>query len=88
MADKTLHVDLVAQDQAVWSGEARMVIAKTVEGEIGLLPDHEPILAILGEGEVRITLADGEQLRASAEGGFLSMESNTVTVVARHAALI
>ncbi|MFM6963208.1 MAG: F0F1 ATP synthase subunit epsilon [Micrococcales bacterium] len=88
MADKTLRVELVAQDQAVWSGEARMVIAKTVEGEIGLLPDHEPILAILGEGEVRITLADGEQLRASAEGGFLSMESNTVTVVARHAALI
>jgi F-type H+-transporting ATPase subunit epsilon len=88
MADKTLHVDLVAQDRAVWSGQARMVIAKTVEGEIGLLPDHEPILAILGEGEVRITLADGEQLRASAEGGFLSMERNTVTVVARNAALI
>jgi F-type H+-transporting ATPase subunit epsilon len=65
-----------------------MVVAKTVEGEIGLLPDHEPMLAILGEGEVRITLEDGEQLRASAQGGFLSMENNTVTVVARQAALI
>lgn len=84
----TLHVELVAEDQAVWSGQARMVVAKTVEGEIGLLPGHEPILAILGEGEVRITLEDGEQLRASAQGGFLSMEKNTVTVVARQAALI
>ncbi|MEN9714435.1 MAG: hypothetical protein RLZZ164_1099 [Actinomycetota bacterium] len=85
---KTLRVELVAEDQAVWSGQARMVVAKTVEGEIGLLPDHEPMLAILGEGEVRITLEDGEQLRASAQGGFLSMENNTVTVVARQAALI
>jgi F-type H+-transporting ATPase subunit epsilon len=84
----TLHVELVAEDQAVWSGQARMVVAKTVEGEIGLLPGHEPILAILGEGEVRITLEDGEQLRASAQGGFLSMEKNTVTVVARQAALM
>ena len=85
---KTLRVELVAEDQAVWSGQARMVVAKTVEGEIGLLPDHEPMLAILGEGEVRITLEDGEQLRANAQGGFLSMENNTVTVVARQAALI
>ena len=85
---KTLRVELVAEDQAVWSGQARMVVAKTVEGEIGLLPDHEPMLAILGEGEVRITLEDGEQLRANAQGGFLSMENNTVTVVARQASLI
>ena len=84
----TLRVELVAADQAVWTGDAKMVVAKTVEGEIGLLPGHEPMLAILGAGEVRITLEDGNVIKASAEDGFLSVENNVVAVVARHAALI
>ena len=84
----SLRVEVVAADQAVWTGEAKMVVAKTVEGEIGLLPGHEPMLAILASGEVRITLDNGEQLKATAEDGFLSVENNVVTVVARHAALI
>jgi F-type H+-transporting ATPase subunit epsilon len=88
MAANTLRVELVAEDAAVWSGEAKMVIAKTVEGEIGLLPGHEPMLAILAGGEVRITLPTGELVKASAEDGFLSVEHNVVTVVARHAALV
>jgi F-type H+-transporting ATPase subunit epsilon len=83
-----LHVELVAADQAVWTGDAKMVVAKTVEGEIGLLPGHEPMLAILASGEVRITLEGGEIIKASAEDGFLSIEKDVVTVVARHAALI
>jgi F-type H+-transporting ATPase subunit epsilon len=74
MSDKTLHVELVAADQAVWAGAAKMVIAKTVEGEIGLLPGHEPMLAILAAGEVRITLPTGEKLVASAEDGFLAVK--------------
>ena len=88
MSAKTLHVDLVAADAAIWSGQAKLVVAKTVEGEIGLMPDHEPMLAILASGEVRITLEDGEVIKASAEQGFLSVENNTVTVVARNASLI
>jgi F-type H+-transporting ATPase subunit epsilon len=87
MSDKTLHIDLVAADRAVWSGDAKMVIAKTVEGEIGLLAGHEPMLAILSEGEVRITLPTGESIKASANGGFLSVENDVVTIVARHAEL-
>ncbi len=83
-----LHVELVAADQAVWTGDAKMVVAKTVEGEIGLLPGHEPMLAILASGEVRITLEGGEIIKASAEDGFLSIEKDVETVVARHAALI
>jgi F-type H+-transporting ATPase subunit epsilon len=46
------------------------------------------MLAILGSGEVRITLEDGEVIKASAEQGFLSVENNVVTVVARSASLI
>lgn len=88
MTVKTLRVELVAADQAIWSGDAKMVVAKTIEGEIGLLPGHEPMLAILAAGEVRITLAGGESIKASAEDGFLSVEHDVVTVVARHAKLI
>ena len=88
MSDKTLRVELVAADQAVWSGDAKMVIAKTVEGESGLLPGHEPMLAILAAGEVRITLPTGEKLVASAEDGFLSIEHDVLTIFARHAALV
>jgi len=88
MSDNTLRVELVAADKAVWAGEAKMVIAKTVEGEIGLLAGHEPMLAILSSGEVRITLADGDKLTANAEDGFLSVEHNVVTIVARHAELV
>ncbi|CAB4625908.1 MAG: F0F1 ATP synthase subunit epsilon [Actinobacteria bacterium] len=84
----TLRVELVAADQAVWTGEAKMVVAKTVEGEIGLLPGHEPMLAILGAGEVRITLEDGNVIKANAEDGFLSVENNVVAIVARNAALV
>lgn len=87
MSAKTMQVDLVAADAAVWSGQAKLVVAKTVEGEIGLMPGHEPMLAILATGEVRITLEDGDVIKARAEQGFLSVENNVVTVVARSASL-
>ena len=88
MSEKVLKVELVSADKAVWRGEAKMVVAKTVEGEIGLLPGHEPMLAILASGEVRITLPEGESVRVSAEDGFLSVEHDVVTVVARYAAVV
>jgi F-type H+-transporting ATPase subunit epsilon len=84
----TLRVELVAADKAVWTGQAKMVVAKTVEGEIGLLPGHEPMLAILGAGEVRITLEDGNVIKANADDGFLSVENNVVAIVARNATLV
>ena len=87
MSANTLRIELVAEDAAVWSGEAKMVVAKTVEGEIGLLPGHEPMLAVLAEGEVRISLVEGETIKANAAEGFLSVEHNVVTIVARHAEL-
>ncbi len=83
----TLNVSVVAADHAVWSGEANMVVARTVEGEIGVLAGHSPILAILASGEVRVTLPDGGSIKALAEDGFLSVENNVVTIVARKAEL-
>ena len=87
MYEKTLRVELVAADKAVWSGEAKLVVAKTVEGEIGLMPGHEPMLAILANGEVRVTKPEGEVLVVTADDGFLSVEHDVVTVVARNASL-
>jgi F-type H+-transporting ATPase subunit epsilon len=83
-----LNVSVVAADHEVWAGEASMVVAKTVEGEIGILPGHEPILAILASGEVRVTVNGSESIRAQADDGFLSVENNTVTIVARQAELV
>jgi F-type H+-transporting ATPase subunit epsilon len=87
LSEKTLRVELVAADKAVWSGEAKLVVAKTVEGEIGLMPGHEPMLAILANGEVRVTKPEGEVLVVSADDGFLSVEHDVVTVVARNASV-
>ncbi|MEY9950861.1 F0F1 ATP synthase subunit epsilon [Leifsonia sp. EB34] len=83
-----LNVSVVAADHEVWSGEANMVVARTVEGQIGILPGHEPLLAILAQGEVRVTLNGGESITAQADDGFLSVENNTVTIVARQAELV
>jgi len=62
-----------------------MVVAKTTEGEIGILAGHEPMLGVLSAGEVRITTKSGEKVTASAEDGFLSVDNNQVTIVAGQA---
>ena len=83
-----LKVSVVSADHEVWSGAAKQIIARTTEGEIGILPGHEPILAILAKGEVRVTAEDGTVITANAEDGFLSVEHDTVTIVARNAELV
>ena len=50
----TLQVELVAADRKVWEGEATQVSARSIDGDLGILPGHTPILAVLVEGDVRI----------------------------------
>ncbi|MGD9607151.1 MAG: F0F1 ATP synthase subunit epsilon [Leucobacter sp.] len=83
-----LNVSVVSADQEVWSGEASQVTAKTVEGEIGILGGHEPLLALLAQGEVRVLTGTGEKIRVDAEGGFLSVDHDNITIVASRAALV
>ncbi len=81
-----LTVSLVAADREVWSGNASMVVAKTTVGEIGLLPGHEPVLALLADdGQIRVTTSEAKLAFDAVGGGFLSMEHNIVTVVVRDA---
>ncbi|WP_210479041.1 F0F1 ATP synthase subunit epsilon [Naasia sp. SYSU D00948] len=83
-----LTVNVVSADQQVWSGEATMVVARTTEGEIGILPGHTPLLAVLAGGEVRVTQVGGRRITANAEDGFISVQNDTVTVVASAAELV
>lgn len=82
-----LNVSVVSAHSQIWSGEATQVVAKTVEGEIGILTGHEPLLALLASGEVRVTPATGGTVKVNAEDGFLSVDHDTVTIVAGQAAL-
>lgn len=83
-----LKVSLVSADEEVWTGEASLVVAKTVIGEIGFMAGHEPVLAILAEGQVRITGTDGSRIVADARDGFVSVEHDQVTIVAGNAAVV
>lgn len=76
-----LTVDIVATDQTLWSGTAQRVIAPTVEGEIGILRNHEPLLSLLAAGTVRVHGEGGDAHEFAVTGGFVSFDHNTVTVV-------
>jgi len=77
-----LHVELVAADRKVWEGEAKQVSARTVEGELGILPGHTPLLGILVSGDVRIESMAGQIHAAAIDSGFLSVDHDRVTIVA------
>ena len=82
-----LNVSLVAVDRKIWSGTATMVVAKTLEGEIGILPQHEPVLALLADSPVRITTTDGRVISAAVHGGFFAVDSDEVSILAESAEL-
>lgn len=78
-----LNVELVAVERQIWSGEAELVIARTTEGELGILPGHIPLLGQLAEGgTVRIRQESGEELVVVAHGGFLSVTDRGVSILA------
>ncbi|GAA1794578.1 MULTISPECIES: F0F1 ATP synthase subunit epsilon [Leucobacter] len=84
----TLNVSVVSAEREIWSGTASNVSAKTVEGEIGIYGGHEPLLALLAEGAVRVAGTDGEKITVNAEDGFLSVDHDTITIVAGRAELV
>jgi F-type H+-transporting ATPase subunit epsilon len=82
----TLQVELVAVERKIWSGEARMVIARTTEGELGVLPGHAPLLGQLAEGGVvTIRVESGDDVVVAAHGGFLSVTDGGVSILAETA---
>jgi F-type H+-transporting ATPase subunit epsilon len=77
-----LQVNLVAADREVWSGEARMVRARSVDGELGIMPGHTPLLGVLVAGDVVIHGEGGDDQTATINSGFISVEHDRVTIVA------
>jgi F-type H+-transporting ATPase subunit epsilon len=84
-----LHVELLMPDRSLWSGEAGMVIAKTLDGDIGVLAGHSPLFGILSPGSlVRIQPVAGDEegsdaeVRAAVRDGFLSVTNDRISILA------
>lgn len=84
---KPFQVDVVSPEATVWAGEATFLIARTPEGEIGVLADHEPVMAALETGAVVIDAASGGRITIGVHGGFLQILDNQVTLLTDRATL-
>jgi F-type H+-transporting ATPase subunit epsilon len=80
-----LRVEVVTPEKRVWSGEAKMVTARTLEGDLGVLPDHAPLLGVLADGTVSIKTADGSINDYVINGGFISVANNRVSILGESA---
>lgn len=88
MADtdtKQLNVEVVAVDRLVWEGPAKSVVVKTIEGTMGILPGHEPVLALLADSAVRVELPDGDEELFAVHGGFFSLDTDKIKILAETA---
>ncbi len=85
MSGNVMQVELVAADRLVWSGEATMVIARTTEGDVGILPNHAPMLSLMVHGIVDVTTSDNETWIAAVDQGFLSVANNRISILSEHA---
>ncbi len=85
MSDAVMRVELVAADRLVWSRDATQVIARTTEGDVGILANHAPMLSLMVDGVVDVTTADGETWIAAVDAGFLSVAGNRISILSEHA---
>jgi F-type H+-transporting ATPase subunit epsilon len=76
-----LTVEVVAADRLVWEGPASSVSARTLDGELGVLPGHEPTLSVLAECDVKVNPVDGAPRTVHVDGGFLSIDQDVVRIV-------
>ena len=79
---KTLHVDIVSAEQQIFSGDAEMVIAPGEGGELGILPEHTPLLTRIKPGTVRIQKAGSPEEVIYVSGGMMEVQPDRVTVLA------
>ncbi|AFT72675.1 ATP synthase epsilon chain [Alloalcanivorax dieselolei B5] len=78
----TVHCDIVSAEKQLFSGLVEMVVAAGVEGDLGVLPGHAPLLTRLKPGPVRVKLQNGEEEVFYVSGGFLEVQPKLVTVLA------
>lgn len=78
----TMQVDVVSAEARLFSGEAEAVVARSLEGEIAILPGHQPALLALAKAPVRIRTAEGDDVDVAVHNGFLEVSDNQLTVLA------
>jgi F-type H+-transporting ATPase subunit epsilon len=77
----TLHLDIVSAEREIFSGEAEMVFAPAIMGEIGIVPGHSPLVTQLAPGEVRVKHPDGREEGFYVSGGLIEVQAKIVTVL-------
>ena len=82
-----LQVEVVSHEGRLWHGNALAVRVPGIDGSLGILPGRQPLLAQLAVGRVHVEVADG-QMVFEVNGGFASVDSDFVTVVADHASVV
>ena len=77
----TMQVEVVSAENEIFSGQAAMLIATAINGEVGIYPNHTPLLTNLKPGDVRVQTADGEEQVIYVSGGILEVTPKKVTVL-------
>ena len=77
----TIQVEIVSAEEEIFSGEAEMVYAPAVMGEVGIAPRHTPLISPLKPGEVRLDMGDGKEEFFFISGGILEVQPHMVTVL-------
>ena len=81
-----LNIDIVAVDRKIWSGQGTFLFTRTTSGEIGILPNHIPLVAqLVDDAMVRVERGDEDDLRIAVDGGFLSVTEETVRILVENA---
>ena len=83
----SIRVELVSAERRVWSGEASIVIARTTDGDLGVMANHTPTFGVLVNGVVTIRTENDGDVKAAVHGGFLSVSDNRVSILAEIAEL-
>ena len=79
----TVHIDVVSAEAAIFSGEAEFVVAPAGAGEVGIYPNHAPMITTIKPGALRIQLADAaEEVVIYISGGLLEIQPGMITVLA------
>jgi F-type H+-transporting ATPase subunit epsilon len=79
-----MDVAIVDPEKELWSGEADFVVARSADGEIGILPGHAPFLGVLKFARLKVE-AGGDEIIFAVHGGFIEMKDNRLSVLARRA---
>jgi len=85
---KTFNVNIVTPEESVWDGQVQSLVAPGLDGYLGVLANHAPLLGALGEGDLRLTTPENNEIHFQISGGFLEVLNNDVTFLADQAEIL